>query len=224
MLGLEVFRGRKGGLVVVDIRVTNTKNRIQQGLLKCMEEKPFREIYSRDVIKKAEISSRTFYHYYSNKNEVLDDTENELVSGLKKAMKKDRAQVKRMNHLATSEEVIQNFEESYKTTIDFYIINKSMILTLLSENGDISFLKKIYKITEEEIFTRIKLVYGSDKKIKPNHVLSFNIALNNYVNSIINSISYLLQFDDKLSPHQIRHIVGKVEVDSPVQLLQDQFE
>ena len=69
-----IFKGKKAGLGIVDIRITNTKNRIQQGLLKCMAEKPFREIYSRDVIAKAEISSRTFYHYYSNKNEVLDDT------------------------------------------------------------------------------------------------------------------------------------------------------
>ncbi|TSO26184.1 TetR/AcrR family transcriptional regulator [Lactobacillus sp. LL6] len=207
----------------MDIRVTNTKNRIQQGLLKCMEEKPFREIYSRDVIKKAEISSRTFYHYYSNKNEVLDDTEDELVSGLKKAMEEDRSGVKRRDHFATSEEIIHDFEEDFKATINFYIINKSMVLTLLSENGDIGFLKKIYKTTENEILTRIKLAYGSDKKIKQDHNFLFSIALNNYVNSIINIISNLLQYDDKLSPHQIRHIVGKVEVNSPVQLMQDQF-
>lgn len=99
-----------------------------------------------------------------------------------------------------------------------------MVLTLLSENGDIGFLQKIYKTTEYEVLTRIKLIYGSDKKIKQNHNFLFNIALKNYVNSIINVITHLLQYDDKLSPHQIRHIVGKVEVNSPVQFIHDQFE
>lgn len=208
----------------MDIRVTNTKNRIQQGLLKCMQEKPFREVYSRDVINKAEISSRTFYHYYSNKNEVLDDTEDELISGLKKAMEKDRVGIKKLDHLATDEEVILSFEKNFKTTIDYCMANKIVILTLLSENGDIAFLKQVYKITESEIIARMKKTYGPDKKIKQNHTLSFSIALKNYVSSIVSIISHLLQYGDNLAPHEMRHIIGKVQVSSPINLMYDQFE
>lgn len=219
-----VFKGRKGGLIVVDIRVTNTKNRIKQGLLKCMQVKPFREIYSRDIINKAEISSRTFYHYYSNKNEVLDDTEDEIISGLKKAMEKDRVGLTKLDHLATDEEVILGFERNFKVLIDYCMANKLVIMTLLSENGDIAFLKKIYKITETEILTRTKELYGADKKLKQNHNLSFRIALKNYVSSIVNIIVHLLQYGDNLSPREMRRIIGKVQVNSPIDLMYDQFE
>lgn len=125
-----IFKGKKAGLGIVDIRITNTKNRIQQGLLKCMAEKPFREIYSRDVIAKAEISSRTFYHYYSNKNEVLDDTEDELIQGLKKAMEADRKDIRKLDHLATNEEIIERFETAFRETVDYWILNRTTFLTL----------------------------------------------------------------------------------------------
>lgn len=189
-----------------------------------MQEKPFREIYSRDVISKAEISSRTFYHYYSNKNEVLDDTENELISGLKKVMEEDRKGIKSLDHLATNEEVIHNFVENFKKTIDYCIANKQMILTLLSENGDIVFLKRLYEITENEIIARTKQAYGPNRRIKQNHKLTFSIALKNYVSSVVNIISHLLQYGDNLSPREMRIIIGKTQVNSPIDLMREQFE
>lgn len=208
----------------MDIRVTNTKNRIQQGLLKCMQEKPFREIYSRDVIGKAEISSRTFYHYYSNKNDVLDDTEDEVIKGLGAALEKDRAGVKKLDHLATSKDIILDFENNFKETVDYFIKNKLVILTLLSENGDIAFLKKIHHLMEDEILARVKQTYGPDAKIKQDHNLSFRIALKNYVASLVNMVAHLLQYDDKLSPREMRQIIGKVQISAPIDLLNDQFE
>lgn len=219
-----IFKGKKAGLGIVDIRITNTKNRIQQGLLKCMAEKPFREIYSRDVIAKAEISSRTFYHYYSNKNEVLDDTEDELIQGLKKAMEADRKDIRKLDHLATNEEIIERFETAFRETVDYWILNRTTFLTLLSENGDIGFLKKIYDATEKEFLIRTRITYGSDKKIKENKNFFFKVAIKNYVSSIICTISYLLQYGDKLSPLEMRKIVGKIHVNSPVKLIQDKFK
>lgn len=219
-----IFKGKKAGLGIVDIRITNTKNRIQQGLLKCMAEKPFREIYSRDVITKAEISSRTFYHYYSNKNEVLDDTEDELIQGLKKAMESDRKDIRKLDHLATDEEIIENFETAFRETVDYWILNRTTFLTLLSENGDIAFLKKVYDATEKEFLVRTRITYGSDKEIKENKNFSFKVAIKNYVSSIIWTISYLLQYGDKLSPLEMRKIVGEIQVNSPVKLIQDQFK
>lgn len=56
----------------MDIRQYSTNNRIIAGLIACMNEKPFRTLTNKAIIDKAEVSPRTFYRYYKDKNELLD--------------------------------------------------------------------------------------------------------------------------------------------------------
>lgn len=70
----------------MDLRQYNTINRIIGGLIDCLHTKPFRELTNKEIIMEAEISSRTFYRYYVDKNELLDRLEAKLIKGLKKAL------------------------------------------------------------------------------------------------------------------------------------------
>ena len=68
----------------MDVRSVVTKNKIKMALLNCIKEKPLANILNKDIIAKSEVSARTFYHYYSDKDEVLNEIENEILAGLKK--------------------------------------------------------------------------------------------------------------------------------------------
>ena len=57
---------------MMDFRLYNTRVRIVAGMLTCMKEKPFGKLKDKDIIAKAQVSSRTFYHYYKDRNNLLD--------------------------------------------------------------------------------------------------------------------------------------------------------
>lgn len=50
----------------MDIRVTNTKNRLVEALLTCLEEKSVYELKVKDIIEVSGVSTRTFYQYYAD--------------------------------------------------------------------------------------------------------------------------------------------------------------
>lgn len=73
----------------MDFRLYNTRVRIVAGMLACMKEKPFRKLKDKDIIAKAQVSSRTFYHYYKDRNNLLDFLEKQLLTVLQEAMTRD---------------------------------------------------------------------------------------------------------------------------------------
>ena len=73
-----------------DIRVQNTKNNLIAALLSCLENKSVHKLKVKDIIDKAGVSTRTFYQYYSDVNDLLRDTEDSFVAEYLKNVEKDR--------------------------------------------------------------------------------------------------------------------------------------
>lgn len=89
----------------MDTRQHSTQDRIIDGLIQCIKEKPVREITNKDIYTKAEVTYQTFFRYYSDKNELLDDLENTLISELRTAFKKDRDILTKLNHTPNKDEM-----------------------------------------------------------------------------------------------------------------------
>lgn len=204
----------------MDIRVYSTKNRIKAGLIKCIEQKPFKELLNKDIIAASEVSSRTFYQYYSDKNELLSDIETELITGLKQALAKDREILVKLDHVPDQKEIMNLAEAAFKNTIDYCADVKKMARVLLSDNGDISFLRMIKATSEQEFITRIQYLFGINQHKKLQDVdVPVQMILQIYVGTIVNTIIYWLRYDDSLSPREIRKVIGEVQVMSPFELL-----
>ena len=73
-----------------DIRVQNTKNNLIAALLSCLEDESFHKLKVKDIIDKAGVSTRTFYQYYSDVNDLLRDTEDSFITEYLKNVEKDR--------------------------------------------------------------------------------------------------------------------------------------
>ena len=63
----------------MDIRVIKTKKAIHEGVLLLLSEKPIDDISITELAQVAQINRKTFYNYYQNPYQVLDELENELV-------------------------------------------------------------------------------------------------------------------------------------------------
>jgi len=52
---------------------SETKEKIYQAAIELLKEKSYRDLSIRDICKKAEVGIGTFYHYFNNKHELLND-------------------------------------------------------------------------------------------------------------------------------------------------------
>ncbi|CDI58526.1 TetR/AcrR family transcriptional regulator [Lactobacillus helveticus] len=116
----------------MDTRQHSTQDRIIDGLIQCIKEKPVREITNKDIYTKAEVTYQTFFRYYSDKNELLDDLENTLISELRTAFKKDRDILTKLKHTPNKDEMLTLTDPTFRHIFSFCDANKEILRVLLS--------------------------------------------------------------------------------------------
>ena len=63
-----------------DRRVVKTKNAIFKAFVELLNEKDINQITITDVAKRANINRKTFYNYYSDINDVMEEIQNLVVA------------------------------------------------------------------------------------------------------------------------------------------------
>ncbi|WP_265483142.1 MULTISPECIES: TetR/AcrR family transcriptional regulator [unclassified Lactobacillus] len=204
----------------MDIRYYNTQLRIQHALIECIKEKPFNTLKNKDIIEKAQVSSRTFYQHFSDKNDVLAKTEIYLVNGLQEALEKDREILRNLQEIPSPEEISKLAEDSFRYTIEYCSKWKDEAKVLLSDNGDLHFLELIRNISETEFIVRFKYLFPEEyQKRKKFGEIPTELMLKIYIGGIVDTIIFWLKNYDIMSPKQVRTILGQVQLMSPVQLV-----
>lgn len=198
----------------MDIRQYSTNNRIVAGLIACMNEKPFRRLTNKEIIERAQVSPRTFYRYYKDKNELLDNLEDHILKDLKQCLREDRAVLENLSEGPDKKQIVDLADPAFKNTLEYAEKHKEIGRALLSENGDIKFAREVVRASEDGFRARAKYLAGVD-----NLDLKDPIFVNMYVSQIINVIEDWLFFSDNVSPKAIRKIIGEVQVMSPFELL-----
>lgn len=205
---------------MTDIRSIATKNRIKIGLLSCMKEKGYDTILNKDIISKAQISPRTYYHYYTDKNIILQEIEAELLKGIKKANDLDYQYVTEVNARLTDQANVELAEKEFKHIIDFCTTNKDVLNILLSTNGDINFLTQVWQLVSMEVKRRIDFLNQNNFiDVGTDGDIPVQIVYNVYTGAVLETIITWLQNENDLTPYQVRKILGCVQVESPADLL-----
>ncbi|MCR5370497.1 MAG: TetR family transcriptional regulator C-terminal domain-containing protein [Clostridium sp.] len=70
-----------------DRRVVRTKRAIRNAFAKLVSVKPLPEITVRELSDEADINRKTFYNYYSDIYQVMDEVENEIVTAFTEALR-----------------------------------------------------------------------------------------------------------------------------------------
>lgn len=205
---------------MTDIRSIATKNRIKMGLLSCMKEKGYDTILNKDIISKTQISPRTYYHYYSDKNIILQEIEAVLLKGIKKANDLDYQYVTEVNARLTDQANVELAEKEFKHIIDFCTTNKDVLNILLSTNGDINFLTQVWQLVSMEVKRRIDFLNQNNFiDVGTDGDIPVQIVYNVYTGAVLETIITWLQNKNDLTPYQVRKILGRVQVESPADLL-----
>ncbi len=198
----------------MDTRQHSTQDRIIDGLIQCIKEKPVREITNKDIYTKAEVTYQTFFRYYSDKNELLDDLENNLISELRTAFKKDRDILTKLKHTPNKDEMLTLTDPTFRHIFSFCDANKKILRVLLSQNGDLLFVRKLQNVAEKEFIIRAQYL---SKGIELN---SQDILLiKTYTTQVMTLIENWLFFSDSISQKRITEIIGEVQIISPFEVL-----
>lgn len=99
-----------------DRRVIKTKRAIRNALTKLLSQKPLNEITVKDLAETADINRKTFYNYYNDIHQVIDEIENELVAAFEAALQENVFNPDMQNPYA----VFSKLTEILNSDIDFY--------------------------------------------------------------------------------------------------------
>lgn len=99
-----------------DRRVVRTKRAIRNALIRLLSQKSINEITVKDLADTADINRKTFYNYYSDIHQVIDEMENELVAAFEDALQENVFNPDMQNPYA----VFSKLTEILSSDIDFY--------------------------------------------------------------------------------------------------------
>lgn len=151
----------------IDKRVQKTKHAIYIAFVELLNEKDINQITITDVAKKANINRKTFYNYYTDTYEVLEEIQNLVVA----AFVKNIGTVEFTNMADFLAEIFVKFTETVNHDLEFYSL-------LFKTNNRSYFIVKIVDILREYVQKRIE----ETETINQNR---FKLAIDLYIPGII---------------------------------------
>lgn len=151
----------------IDKRVQKTKHAIYIAFVELLNEKDVNQITITDIAKKANINRKTFYNYYTDTYEVMEEIQN-LVVG---AFIKNIGTVEFTNMADFLPEIFVKFTETVNHDLEFYNL-------LFNTNNRSYFIVKIVDILREHVQKRLEETEQLDLR-------RFKVAVDLYIPGII---------------------------------------
>ncbi|MGL4981564.1 MAG: TetR/AcrR family transcriptional regulator [Treponemataceae bacterium] len=133
-------------------QVSQTKENIKQAFWKLYQENQIEKISVKQISTLAGYNRATFYTYYKDVYDLLDQIEMEILQGLRELIfSLVQAQVAKghQDSIIIDEQLTNNF---FKVFQSYYSANSPYLKTLLTGNGSIKFSFRLKKMIKEFFF------------------------------------------------------------------------
>lgn len=201
----------------MDIRIVNTKNRIQSGLIVAINSMPLYKIKDKDIIQKAQVSSSSYYKYYSDKSEVLRDLENSLFSEFRIALSMDSKNWGTVNHAPSKKDISRLIDSNINELINYFNKHKDMLQPLISENGDPGFKNQIIDVTTNTVKKLIIYyfhLYNQEYILKKDK-LKLILLARRYALSFLGPLFAWLEYTDEMTLKETKKLMKQMILNSP---------
>lgn len=210
----------------MDIRKINTINRIKNGFFLVLENKKLADCSTNDIVEKAQISKKSFYNYFKNKNELLDSIETDLLNGIQTALDQDRdEQIANLMQSHQPNNDSNHFENVMEPVLDHTLTfcNEHVkdFAILLSSNGDIYLQNRILELGTVEADLRFKIILGQEKM--SSDILNsqrYQLARTIMSNVVYTIFKFWIQHYQTMSLEDLRVTVYKIQQESLSELMQ----
>lgn len=185
-------------------KVQETKDRIRNAFFEIYSSKKIEKISIKEITEKAQLNRGTFYVYYKDIYDLLEKTEEELMSEL---LEKVRSAVV----MILRDESVSPF----MPPIEFYQKYNKILRTLLGANGDPNFVFKMKKVVKG----MLREVLKKEKMPEIEHIE----YLMEYISSAqIGIISYWLENDMEIPIVELGEMIKQITLHGPLGFLRGQ--
>ena len=138
-----------------DRRVTMTKRMMKDAFTEMLKETDIYHISVRELCQRADVNRTTFYKYYANQFDLLDDMEKDLLNMIEKTIEEDEEK-----NGGTIEKLLVFFERE-----------RAFIRLLINSNVDTEFPKKLFSMTIVE--SSIEMMTANVPKAEAEYINRF---------------------------------------------------
>lgn len=189
-----------------DRRAVRTKRMIRNALSELIEEKGYNNISITDLTTRADINRGTFYLHYTDKYDLLDQVENEVIAEV-------FAEVKSAGTIDVQSAAFVSNLDTTDATMPFMIKifeylkeNSKFVKAILGPKGDPKFQLKIKNLIEISLFEKnpIKIFNEKTMQIPREYFLSYVFSAH------LGVIQQWLNSGMDKSPEEMTHILSKM--------------
>lgn len=208
---------------MMDIRIKNTKERIQQGLLQLLQTTSFNELTTSEILEAADVSRKTFYAHYRGKQDLLNELTNTIADDLAAALKADRQVLTELDHVPSRQEIYSLAQESFTKTVQVIDYHRDTLRVLLSQHGDPRLVRLIHQVATQEFLARSAHIFNlSTPPLTPPKVpvqLPMDYVVETYVGALIALLIHWVRSFQPMPASRMAAALGCVQVMSPLQLV-----
>lgn len=172
-------------------RVRYTRMALRESLLALLQEMPINRITVSKVCEQADVNRSTFYLYYKDVYDLLDQIQGEFMAELEAVMKTITIMV------PTTQILRKIYEVIYK--------NRDLCRVIFGRYGDKEFMKRIGDFPKEQFVKNWK---QNNQDNLDEHTLAYLYTFNTYTN--IGVIDQWCASNFNETPEQLAHLVSKL--------------
>ena len=157
-----------------DPRIIKTLRHIDEALLECLKEHEFRKITVDMLCRKALINRSTFYKYYADKYELLNNYLDRVLSEFSRAMATTDFILATPNTIAN-----QRYIDNFRRSIDHIYDHRGIYKVLWQASIDRPIYQEMEDIIRRNILGTIRRNSAKDQPITPYHDLYAELFASN---------------------------------------------
>lgn len=207
----------------MDIRIINTKERIHQGLLHLLQTASINELTTSEILDAAEVSRKTFYTHYKDRQDLLREITDDIIAALKEAFEADRQVLTKLDHAPTRREIYTLAQKSFSKTVQTVDQYRDTLRILLSQHGDPRLIRRLHQIAVQEFLARAPFLFNPQTPpVTPAKLpvqIPMEYTIETYVGSLISLLIHWVRDPHPMSPAAMKATLGCVQVTTPFQLV-----
>lgn len=176
-----------------------TKQQLQNSLIETIEEKSFERITVKDIVDRIHVNRSTFYRYYDDKYQLIEDIEDKLID-INFGSQPDRiSDIKQFDTIFTDNAInsaLKSIQDNFK---EYH--------ALLGDNGDRYFETKLVK----------KFIERYNSLVSGTTDLRLELTRVAHISMVMGILKYWLKNSDRISLDEIDNVVKKLSKEGPMQ-------
>lgn len=197
----------------VDRRIIRTKKALRDALTELLKEKTFDEITVSDLTTRADMNRGTFYLHYRDKYDLLEQSEEEIIEGIKNTKSKKK--------LLKKEDIpkfdFMNEPIPFVTELFEYLQDNADFMTvILGAKGDPAFHVKLKGVMRDIMAEGILMHLKEDELIVPLGYLSAYA-----ISAQLGVIQHWLDTGMKESPEEVSLIISRLVFGDPATIYKE---